>query len=54
MPGWWTRQTLKKIQYMAIPYSKITWFSIETSGHFDLDAKLKLWTGSDKEPLPAG
>ncbi len=43
--------TGKKTQYMSIPYSKITRFSIETSGHFDLDAELKLWIGSDKEPL---
>ena len=43
--------TGKKTEYLSIPYSKITRFSIETSGHFDLDAELKLWIGSDKEPL---
>ena len=43
--------TGKKTEYMSIPYSKITRFSIETSGHFDLDAELRLWIGSDKEPL---
>ncbi|SHO46739.1 PH domain-containing protein [Anaerocolumna xylanovorans] len=28
------------IDYTSIPYSKIQTYSIETSGHFDLDAKL--------------
>jgi hypothetical protein len=43
--------TGKKIEYLSIPYSKITKFSIETSGHFDLDAELKLWIGSNDTPL---
>ncbi len=43
--------TGKKTEYLSIPYGKITRFSIETSGHFDLDAELKLWIGSDKEPM---
>ncbi len=43
--------TGKKTEYLSIPYSKITKFSIETSGHFDLDAELKLWIGSDLEPI---
>ena len=43
--------TGKKVEYLSIPYSKITKFSIETSGHFDLDAELKLWIGSDPKPL---
>ena len=42
--------TGKKTEYLSIPYSKITKFSIETAGHFDLDADLKIWIGSD--PLP--
>jgi len=43
--------TGKKIEYLSIPYSKITKFSIETSGRFDLDAELKIWTGSDPSPI---
>lgn len=43
--------TGKKIEYLSIPYSKITKFSIETAGRFDLDAELKLWIGSDPMPL---
>jgi hypothetical protein len=43
--------TGKKIEYLSIPYKKITKFSIETSGHFDSDAELKIWVGSDPNPL---
>ena len=43
--------TGKKTSYMSIPYGKITKFSIETSGHFDLDAELKMWIGSDDTPV---
>lgn len=43
--------TGKKTEYLSIPYNKITRFSIETAGHFDLDAELKLWIGSDSTPL---
>jgi hypothetical protein len=43
--------TGKKTQYLSIPYGKITKFSIETSGHFDLDAELKMWIGSDPAPI---
>lgn len=43
--------TGKKIEYQSIPYSKITFYSIETSGHFDLDAELKIWIGSIATPI---
>ncbi|WP_017660238.1 PH domain-containing protein [Baaleninema simplex] len=43
--------TGRKIEYLSIPYSKITRFSIETVGNFDLDAELKLWIGSDPVPI---
>jgi len=43
--------TGKKIEYLSIPYGKITKFSIETVGHFDSDAELKIWIGSDPTPL---
>lgn len=43
--------TGKKIDYLSIPYNKITKFSVETAGHFDLDAELKLWIGSDPKPI---
>jgi hypothetical protein len=35
--------TGKKIDYHSIPYKNISHFSIETAGHFDLDAELKIW-----------
>lgn len=41
----------RKIEYLTIPYSKITKYSIETTGSFDLDAELSIWIGSDLTPL---
>ncbi len=35
--------TGKKVEFHTIPYSKITTFSVETSGMFDLDSELKIW-----------
>ena len=43
--------TSKKTNFRSIPYSKITQFSKEAAGRFDLDAELKLWIGSASEPL---
>ncbi|WP_020528556.1 PH domain-containing protein [Flexithrix dorotheae] len=43
--------TGRKMEYLSIPYKSIARFSIETSGHFDLDAELKIWIGSDPVPL---
>ncbi len=43
--------TVKKIGYHSIPYSSITHFSIETTGHFDLDAELKIWISGDSNPI---
>lgn len=43
--------TGRKTAYLSIPYGKITKFSIETAGSFDLDAELKLWIGSEAEPI---
>ena len=35
--------TGKKKDFTSLPYSKIQAFSVETAGHFDLDAELDLW-----------
>ena len=35
--------TGSKVEYHSLPYRAITHFSIETAGHFDLDADLKIW-----------
>jgi hypothetical protein len=41
----------KQIEYLSIPYNKITKFSVKTGGSFDLDAELKLWISSDTMPI---
>lgn len=43
--------TGKKIEYHSIPYRAITHFSIETAGHFDLDAELKIWISGSQMPI---
>jgi len=43
--------TGKKIEYHSIPYRSITHFSIETAGHFDLDAELKIWISGSSVPI---
>ena len=35
--------TGKKRDFSSLPHSKIQAFSVETAGHFDLDAELELW-----------
>jgi len=36
--------TGNKVEYHSLPYKNITHFSVETAGHFDLDAELKIPT----------
>ncbi|MFC4766724.1 PH domain-containing protein [Effusibacillus consociatus] len=43
--------TGKKVEYHSIPYKSITHFSIETAGHFDLEAELKIWISGSQTPL---
>lgn len=43
--------TGSKKDVLSIPYSKITKFSKETAGTFDLDSELRIWVGSDAEPI---
>jgi hypothetical protein len=43
--------TGSKIQYHSLPYRAITHFSIETGGHFDLDAELKVWVSGSSTPF---
>jgi hypothetical protein len=40
-----------KVEYLSIPYRSITRFSVETAGHFDLDAELKIWVTGGANPL---
>ncbi len=43
--------TGSKMEILSIAYSKITKFSKESAGHFDLDAELKIWVGSNPTPI---
>lgn len=42
--------TGKKTEYLSVAYKSISRFSIESAGTFDLDAELKIWISSGKEP----
>ncbi len=44
--------TGKKVDYHSIPYRSIRHFAVESTGHFDLEAELKIWvSGLGAEPL---
>lgn len=43
--------TGKKVDYHSIPYRAITQFTLETAGHLDLDAELKIWVSGQSEPF---
>ena len=43
--------TGSKVDYHSVPYKSITHFSIETGGHFDLDAELKIWISGSAAPI---
>ncbi|GEK34546.1 PH domain-containing protein [Kurthia sibirica] len=42
--------TGKKVEYRSIPYKSISRFSVETTGHFDLESELKIWISSGELP----
>lgn len=42
--------TGNKTEYLSINYKQISRFSIETAGHFDLEAELKIWISSETLP----
>jgi hypothetical protein len=42
--------TGSKVEYLSILYKSISRFSIETAGHLDLDAELKIWISSEVTP----
>ena len=43
--------TGSKVEYHSIPYRSITHFSVETAGHFDLEAELKIWISGMPAPV---
>ncbi len=42
--------TGSKVEYLSVAYKSIARFSVESSGHFDLDAELKIWVSSELQP----
>jgi hypothetical protein len=43
--------TGRKTEYVSIPYRSIVKFSVETAGHFDLDADVTLWLSGHTDPV---
>jgi hypothetical protein len=43
--------TGSKVEYHSLPYRAVTHFSVETAGHFELDAELKIWVSGRAEPF---
>ena len=43
--------TAKKIEYLSVPYRSIAMYSLETAGHFDLEAELKIWVSGQPAPI---
>jgi hypothetical protein len=43
--------TGSKVEYLSVPYRSIVMFSIETAGHFDLEAELRIWVSGQATPL---
>lgn len=43
--------TGSKIEYLSVPYRSIVMFSLETAGHFDLEAELKIWVSGQVAPI---
>lgn len=39
-----------KVEYLSVAYKSISRFGIETAGHLDLDAELKIWVSSEALP----
>lgn len=43
--------TGSKVEYLSVPYRSIVMFSIETAGHFDLEAELRVWVSGQASPI---
>ena len=39
-----------KIDYKSVLYKSISRYSLETAGHLDLDAELKIWISGENQP----
>lgn len=40
-----------KVEYLTVPYERITRFSKESAGILDLEAELKIWIVGQREPI---
>ena len=40
-----------KTDYHSVPYRAITHFAVESAGHFDLEAELKIWISGTPDPI---
>ena len=40
-----------KTDYHSVPYRAITHFAVESAGHFDLEAELKIWISGTTDPI---
>ena len=43
--------TGRKTSYQSIPYRAITNFVVETAGHMDMEAELKIWVSGIADPI---
>lgn len=43
--------TGSKVEFLSIPYKSIARFAVETTGTFDSDSELRIWVGSDPNPI---
>lgn len=43
--------TGKKQEILSVPYRSIERFSMETTGHFDLESELSIWVRGQTEPI---
>ncbi len=43
--------TAKKVEYRSIPYRSIVMHSLETAGHFELEADFHLWLMGQTQPI---
>jgi hypothetical protein len=43
--------TGKKVEYASIPYRSIVRYSVETAGHLDLDAELRIYLAGSPVPI---
>ena len=43
--------TGKKTDYHSVPYRAVSHFSVESAGHFDLEAELKIWISGTPDPI---